>query len=86
MLRSNLFLIFLKLRVVSQDVKMSLQELDELYVIFKVQLFLCNESQSLSRSLSQLLLNIFYVLMDMFKRNILLLSDLMIFLFYLFFW
>lgn len=33
---SKLLLIFLKLRVVSQDVKMNLQELDELYVIFKV--------------------------------------------------
>ena len=32
----KLLLIFLKLRVVSQDVKLSLHELDELYVIFKV--------------------------------------------------
>lgn len=36
MLNSKLLLIFLKLRVVSQDVKLSLHELDELYVIFKV--------------------------------------------------
>lgn len=43
MLQSKLLLIFLKLRVVSQDVKMNLQELDELYVIFKVRLFLFNE-------------------------------------------
>ena len=35
-LNSELLLIFLKLRVVSQDVKLSLHELDELYVIFKV--------------------------------------------------
>ena len=38
-LNSKLLLIFLKLRVVSQDVKLSLHELDELYVIFKVLFF-----------------------------------------------
>lgn len=58
-LKSKLLLIFLKLRVVSQDVKLSLHELDELYVIFKVLLFFFKwKITLLGKILPQPLLNI----------------------------
>lgn len=66
-----MLLILLKLRVVSQDVKLSLHELDELYVIFKVLfsffkwkiIFLAEFYHNCSTILSLI------TLVDMFKRK-----------------